>query len=107
LLRVKRNRQHQLQNSALKADLIYYPWFDEQAGQFRFNFINANHQKLPFRCKLIFVENETEVVNQFLSSAYLNGISWEELENADSDALAAWSSDNRDGANSFQLKVYH
>lgn len=107
LLRVKRNRQQQLQNSALSTDLIYYSWFDEQAGQFRFNLINAKHEKLPFGCELVFVESETEIVNQFLSSAYLDGIPWEELENVDSDCPAACPSNKDDGANSFQLKVYH
>jgi len=78
--RVKVNRRQQLQQSSLNIDLIYYLWFDEQAGQLRFNFINSNHDKLPFGCKIFFVESEKQIIDEFLDSNYLDGIPLSELE---------------------------
>ena len=48
LKEVKKDRQQQLRRSNSKVGLIYYVWVDSQAGQLRFNFINSNHDKLPF-----------------------------------------------------------
>ncbi len=83
LIKVKANRQGQLESSGVAVDLIYYLWFDEQAGQIRFNFINSFHKGLPFGCKLDFVETEKEIIDDFLHSPYLNGIPMGELKNVD------------------------
>jgi hypothetical protein len=64
---VKADRKEQLKQSKNKAGLIYYIWVDEQAGQLRFNFINANHSQLPFDASLIFVDNEEEILSDYLS----------------------------------------
>src|SRR5688572_11433527 len=64
---VKANRKEQLKQSTNKAGLIYYIWVDEQAGQLRFNFINANHSQLPFDASLTFVDKEEEILSDYLS----------------------------------------
>jgi hypothetical protein len=87
LTRVKANRQNQLKASGVDTDLQYYIWFDEMAGLLRVNFINANHKKLPFGAELIFSANEDEIIQDFLRSDYLEGISWQtkntNFENSD------------------------
>jgi hypothetical protein len=79
LSKVKNNRHNQLIDSNIQFNLIYYVWFDEMAGQLRFNFINSNHSNLPFGCELEFVQLEEEIVATFLRSDYLQGITWDEL----------------------------
>lgn len=76
---IKQNRQQQLNSSPLEIDLIYYLWYDDQAGQLRFNFINSNHKALPFACPLEVVDTSREIVSDFLSSGYVAGFSLEEL----------------------------
>jgi hypothetical protein len=102
LNRVKLNRQAQLQNSSLKNGLIHYLWHDEQAGQLRFNFISVAHQKLPFGCAIFLVESEEEIVADFLSSNYLQGISWEEFTDASAMPVVAEVATEE----AFTLKVY-
>ena len=104
--RVKANRKQQLQQSDVDINLIYYLWFDEQAGQLRFNFINSNHDKLPFGCKLVFVDSEKEIIDDFLNSNYLDGIPWSEfkvVDKAKQENVAAVEEDNLE---IFTLKVY-
>lgn len=72
--KIKKNRQQQLVNSDLLIDLLYYLWFDEMEAQLRINFINANHEKLPFDGEMCFVESEQEVIYRFLTSPYLDGL---------------------------------
>ncbi|NER17539.1 hypothetical protein GWK10_09980 [Spongiivirga citrea] len=60
--------------------MIFYLWFDEQAGQIRFNLINENHSKLPFTSKVEFAENQKIIISDFLESEYLNGIPFSELD---------------------------
>jgi hypothetical protein len=85
LARVKNNRRQQLYQSDKEVELIYYSWFDEQAGQFRFNFINSHHQNLPFGCSLVFVSDEKEIIENFLSSFREIYLPWSELKDVDED----------------------
>jgi hypothetical protein len=78
--KVKDNYKNQLDKSQLDIDLLFYLWFDEVAGQLRFNFINSNHNKLPFGCKLKYTDKPEEIVDQYLKSKYHEGILWNELE---------------------------
>lgn len=78
--KVKDNYKNQLDKSQLDIDLIFYLWFDEMAGQLHFNFINSNHDKLPFGCKLKYTDRPEEIVDQYLKSKYHEGIPWNELE---------------------------
>jgi hypothetical protein len=78
--KVKDNYKYQLDKSQLNIDLIFYLWFDEMAGQLCFNFINSNHDKLPFGCRLIMTDRPEEIVDQYLKSNYQEGIPWNELE---------------------------
>ncbi|WP_204263115.1 hypothetical protein [Spongiivirga citrea] len=77
---IKQNRTEQLNNSDYDVNLIFYLWFDEQAGQIRFNLINENHSKLPFTSKVEFAENQKIIISDFLESEYLNGIPFSELD---------------------------
>jgi hypothetical protein len=63
---VKTNRREQLSKSNVKVGLIYYLWVDEQAGQLRFNFVNSNHTKLPFRAPQIFTDKEDDILSDYL-----------------------------------------
>ena len=80
--------------------LIFYIWFDEQShGNLNFNFINSGHEHLPFRTKLDFVDSMDKILTDFLTSRYLNGIPWNELENPSSNS-------NHNTDIEFKLKVY-
>ena len=68
--RVKLNRKKQLLNSLIKVDLIYYVWYDSRAGQLRFNFISANHSKLPFGAKLNLDISERQIVEAFIEDVW-------------------------------------
>jgi hypothetical protein len=65
---IKENRWKELNQSKVNTNLIFYLWYDEQAGQLRFNFITDRHKNLPFRCELKFVDHQNEILDQFLSS---------------------------------------
>jgi hypothetical protein len=67
LKEVKKDRQQQLRHSNSKVGLIYYIWVDGQAGQLRFNFINSNHDRLPFGSQLTFVAIEKEILTDYLT----------------------------------------
>jgi hypothetical protein len=67
LKEVKTDRQEQLRHSHSKVGLIYYLWVDGQAGQLKFNFINSNHDKLPFGSQLTFVTIENEILVDYLT----------------------------------------
>lgn len=99
LAKVKSNRQDQLLKSNIQIDLIYYLWYDEMAGQLRFNLINSNHIRLPFTCNLKYVDTEEEIIEDFLKSSYLNGISFNELTDVENDG-----SENDD--TEYYVKVY-
>jgi len=70
--------------SEAEVDMRYYSWFDEQAGQLRFNFINSNHKNLPFKSEVQLVESESSIIKGFLASNYHDGIAWSELEEVES-----------------------
>jgi hypothetical protein len=67
LKEVKADRREQLRRSKIKVGLIYYVWVDGQAGQLRFNFINSNHDKLPFGSQLTLVTMEHEILTDYLT----------------------------------------
>jgi len=104
---IEDNYKHQLNNSDIDVDLIFYMWFDEMAGQLRINFINSNHKSLPFGCKLEFTEQPAEIVQKFLESNYLDGIPWEELETVDKlEQEEEIDNIEKNETNGFVLTVY-
>ena len=106
--KVKDNYKNQLDESPLDIDLIFYLWFDEMAGQLRFNFINSNHNKLPFECKLKYTDKPEEIVKQFIKSEYLEGISWNELETVETpEKIEEANRQERELLENFVLTVYH
>lgn len=46
------------------SEMLFYAWFDEQAGQIRISAVSQSHRKLPFRCEL----------NQVTLNELVNGI---------------------------------
>ena len=104
---VKVNYKSQLDQSKIEADLIFYMWFDEMAGLLHFNFINSNHDRLPFSCKLNYIDRPEEIVSQFLKSKYLDGIPWSELETVETPVgLADSDRHEKDLQDDFVLTVY-
>ena len=101
---VKDNSKNQLDKSKLDIDLIFYLWFDEMAGQLRFNFINSNHDKLPFGCKINHTDRPEEIVDKYLKSQYHDGISWNELETP--EKIVESGSEEVELVDNFVLTVY-
>lgn len=95
--KVVSNRIEQLDKSGKNLELIFYIWYDEQAGNLNFNLINAKHINLPFSAKLEFVDSFEIILNDFLNSKYLDGIPKDEL----TDDIQTEEDDNN-----FILKVY-
>ena len=56
---------YQRKNNDLK--MVFYSWFDEQAGQVRISAVSQVHGKLPFSCKLNST-NLSEMVNGIYSN---------------------------------------
>ncbi len=83
LRKVVDNRTMQLENSDKNMDLLFYLWFDEQAGNLHFNFINYKHETLPFGAKIDFEESIDAIIGDFLNSKYLDGILWNEIEDSE------------------------
>jgi hypothetical protein len=105
--KVKGHYKNQLDKSQLEIDLIFYLWFDEVAGQLRFNFINSNHDKLPFGCKLNHTERPEEIVDQYLKSKYHYGIPWNELETLETpEQIAKVDTLEKELKGNFVLTVY-
>ena len=69
---VKEDRRRQLIQSNSGIGLIYYLGVDELAGQLRFNFINSNHNRLPFEAELTEVGNEDDILSDYLSRRQMN-----------------------------------
>lgn len=80
---VKENYRNQLDNSHLDIDLTFYLWADD-LGALCFNFINSNHVRLPFGCKLKFTDSPEEIVDSYLHSKYHDRvIPWNELQSVE------------------------
>ncbi|GGZ11338.1 hypothetical protein [Shewanella fodinae] len=56
---------YQRKNGGL--NMVFYSWFDEQAGQIRISAVSQAHGKLPFACKLKLSEL-TQVVEGIFSN---------------------------------------
>ena len=78
MLRLIDGRQKQLENSNLDTKLIFYCWYDEQAGYLAFNLINNNHSKLPFGAPVEFVSLE-KIIDNFTNDISPGIIPMEEL----------------------------
>ena len=104
---VKENYKKQLALSPLNIDLVFYLWFDEMAGHLCFNFINSNHEKLPFGCKLRSANSAEAIISAYLQSNYLEGIPWSELKPLDTpEALAEAERLEKEIHENFVLDVY-
>jgi hypothetical protein len=106
--KVKYNYNNQLNKSKLNIDLIFYLWFDEMSGQLCFNFINSNHDRLPFRCKLKYTVGQEEIVDEYLKSKYHRQvIPWNELQAIETpEEIAEPDLLEKDLYDNFILKVY-
>lgn len=84
--RVIQNRLSQIR-AANQQGMIFYTWFDEQACQIRFCLISNFHDELPFGNPITLVEGPEIIFEQFINSAYHDGIPFDEFTFSDySDA---------------------
>ncbi len=51
------------------APMLFYCWHDEQAGQFRFSLVSAEHGRLPFGASVRRVPDLRNVVDSWMGSA--------------------------------------
>ncbi|HVW99301.1 MAG TPA: hypothetical protein VHA52_02510 [Candidatus Babeliaceae bacterium] len=96
-------RKKQLLRDGIVSPVTFYLWHDELAGQLRFNFISGHCEKLPFGCTVIPVLTVKEILQDFLSSPYLQGIPLNEFEVID---INEESEDEEDEVINFELKVF-
>ena len=98
LKKIKEQRKIELSNSDYSIDLVYYLWHDVLANALRFGFINAAHGKLPFGCKLQIVDDESEIIRDFLLLSVMDPLSLDNFtDNID---------DTDEDESEFILKVY-
>lgn len=88
-------KKQQLFENYPNTPATFYLWFDEMAGQLRFN-IASGHIKPPFECSVEFANSAQDILKECLTTQ--NHISWEELEMTEQDF-------NEDES-SYTLKVY-
>ena len=67
--------------------MVMYWWHDAQAGQLRFSLVSAIHGELPFGCKTVAARSLESVIEEWLKSPDLHGISWSELQLSAADDL--------------------
>lgn len=105
--KVKDNYKSQLDKSSLDIDLIFYLWFEEP-GELCFNFINSNHDTLPFGCKLKYTDRPEEIVEEYLKSKYHNQvIPWDELQKVETpEEIAEADRIEKELRDNFVLTVY-
>lgn len=78
--------------------VTFYAWHDEMAGQLRFSTACCTLDTLPFRAKVVLVDDASEIVAAFGRGRYRAGIPLDELEestaprtNAPPFALEVWA----------------
>lgn len=90
-------RKQQLLEQYPNCPATFYLWFDEMAGQLRFNVISG-HVKPPFGCLTELANSAQDILKEFIMSHNNTNIPWEELEVTDND------SDEQE--DTYILKVY-
>jgi hypothetical protein len=105
--KVKDSYKRQLDNSSLDIDLTFYLWFEEP-GELCFNFINSNHERLPFGCKLKYTDRPEEIVDEYLKSKYHDKvIPWDELQTVETpEEIAEANRLEKELHDNFVLTVY-
>lgn len=74
-------RKEQVSQMGIVGRVLFYMWFDEMAGQLRFNTISTIvDRQLPFGCEVAPVKSSDVILKDFLASQYHAGIPWSELE---------------------------
>ncbi|HSC25314.1 MAG TPA: hypothetical protein VLB80_03820 [Candidatus Babeliales bacterium] len=94
------NKTKQLIQANISNSAIFYMWFDELAAQLRFNIISNVNQKLPFGCQIEIINSPNLILEEFLTSHYHSGISWNELKQLDN------TMNHDDDEKPFILKVF-
>ena len=105
--KVKDNYKSQLDKSPLDIDLTFYLWFEEP-GELCFNFINSNHDTLPFGCKLKYTDRPEEIVDEYLKSKYHDQvIPWNEFQTVETpEEIAESNRLEKELHENFVLTVY-
>jgi hypothetical protein len=73
------NRREQIKSSNNQIGMLFYVWFDGQAGQIRFNLITDFDSNLPFGCKIKIIDNLEPIIEEFLRFPYNDGIPVEDV----------------------------
>ncbi len=73
-------KTRQVQDSDTDHGMLFYVWFDEQACQLRGSLVSDFHLRPPFACSLQLVDTPEDIVDNFLSSKYHDGIPSSELQ---------------------------
>lgn len=85
IIKLLENKNKQLKQLGIVCPVIFYMWFDEMAAQLRFNIISDFNDELPFECKISIISDPISILENFLYSFYHEGITWEELEELESE----------------------
>lgn len=62
------NHYRELIENNFKAPVTFYAWFDQQALQLRFNFLQGKNVTLPFSCTIKIVDSMKPIFNDFFST---------------------------------------
>ena len=74
-----------IHNKSPGQSMLFYCWYDEQAGQIRFSAIDSEHKNPPFQCDLEYVELDVLVDNIYKQNSGLD---------AEGGRLYLWVSQN-------------
>jgi len=61
------NRREKMRQANTDHGMYFYLWFDDQAGQLRFNLISDFHTDLPFGATLNIIDTPVAIVGDFLT----------------------------------------
>jgi|JI10StandDraft_1071094.scaffolds.fasta_scaffold217960_5 hypothetical protein len=75
---VEARREHL--RARTKRSMTMYWWHDVLAGQLRCSLVCSSHRRLPFRARVRHVACPRPILEEWLTSPWLQGIPWTDLE---------------------------
>lgn len=81
------SRHHSLIEKKFRTPVTFYAWFDQQALQLRFNFLQGKDIRLPFGCTIKIVDSMKPIFDDFFSTVndVLDGTLYFEVYDASGD----------------------
>jgi hypothetical protein len=70
---VIKNRELQIQISAVISPIIFYLWVNDNIGRLCFNILSCREDELPFGCTVHIVNSLEQILQQFLDTPYHGG----------------------------------